>query len=54
MPGTQALGVYGAEYWEGDGGNTDTATTDPTAGTGTAGVTDPIVTPTPSPAGAAG
>jgi hypothetical protein len=54
MPGTQALGVYGAEYWEADGGNTDGASTDTaTGGTGTA-VPDPIVTPTPTPAVAAG
>jgi D-alanyl-D-alanine carboxypeptidase len=54
MPGTQALGVYGAEYWEADGGNTTDATTDTTTDstTGTGG-TNPVVTPTPTP-GAAG
>jgi len=44
-PGTQSLGVYGAEYWEADGG---TSTVDP-------GTTEPVapaveVSPTPEPA----
>ena len=49
MPGTQALGVYGAEYWESDGANVvpDTPVAAPAA-------PEPVVTPTPAPAADSG
>ena len=45
MPGTQALGVYGAEYWESDGTNTGVA---PAVVAPAAPA--PVVTPSPAPA----